>query len=341
MRERIEDYARRLEGLSIEALSRSAEELVSLKRRNDALLIAHLAEISKRRGHLELGYASLFDYCQRGLGLADGEVWRRTQVAGVAGRFPQVLAALVEGKVSLAAHLSEENVDELLGKAEGKTTREVKEIVAGIAPKPTLEPGIRRKPVRSGVAEDRGAVLPPPEEAHEPGATGSSLLAGGEPPEPRHEGRLEAARPEVWNFRFSAGKAFKEKLERLAEVLGIAGAERRMPEILERAIDLALDKKDPRRKLERRRRREEAAARREAPGPASAGASSRLPGATTGSAGVTPASPPPGSAGVPPASSSPGSAGASSRLPGATGSAGVPPASPPPPASGGGAPDSL
>jgi len=50
MRERIERYARRLEGLSLEELSRSAERLVSLKRRSDAELIAHLAEISRRRG---------------------------------------------------------------------------------------------------------------------------------------------------------------------------------------------------------------------------------------------------------------------------------------------------
>ena len=300
MRERIERYARRLESLSIEELSSSTERLVSLKRRGDAELIAHLVEMSRRRGHLELGYASLFDYCQRRLGLADGEVWRRTQVAGVAGRFPRVLAALIEGKVSLtalsilAAHLSEENVDELLREAEGKTTRQVKEIVAGIAPKPVAGPGIRRKSVRSLEAaaespvEYAAMVPPPPEEAR----------GAGSPPrlesETRHEGRLEAARPEVWNFRFSAGKEFKEKLERLAEVLGIAGAERRMPEILERAIDLALEKKDPQKKLERRRKRESAAARR-SPLPGSAGvthASSRLPGAT-GSAGVPPASSPP------------------------------------------------
>jgi len=155
MSERIERYARWLEGLSTQELSESAERLVSVQRRSDAALIAHLAEISRRRGHLELGYASLFDYCQRCLRLAEGEVWRRTQVAGVARKFPQVLAALAEGKVSLtalsilAAHVSEENVDALLGKAERKSTREVKELVAALAPKPAVEPGIRRKPVRS------------------------------------------------------------------------------------------------------------------------------------------------------------------------------------------------
>ena len=73
----------------------------------------------------------------------------------------------------LAAHLSEENVDELLREAEGKTTRQVKEIVAGIAPKPVVGPGIRRKPVRSLEAAAESPVEcaamvppapPPPEE---------------------------------------------------------------------------------------------------------------------------------------------------------------------------------
>ncbi len=62
MREKIERYTRSLEGLSTLELSRSAEKLVSFERRNVAALIAHLAEISRRKGHLELGYKSLFQY---------------------------------------------------------------------------------------------------------------------------------------------------------------------------------------------------------------------------------------------------------------------------------------
>ncbi len=66
------------------------------------------------------------------------------------------------------------------------------------------------------------------------------------------------ARPGVYNIRFSAGKSMKEKLERLAEVLGIDCAARRMPEIFEKALDLALEKKDPKQKLARRRKRQAA-----------------------------------------------------------------------------------
>ena len=63
-------------------------------------------------------------------------------------------------------------------------------------------------------------------------------------------------RPGVYNFRFSGGKNLKQKIERLAEVLGIKGGVRRMPEVIEMAVDLALAKIDPRQKLERRKKRE-------------------------------------------------------------------------------------
>ena len=98
MRETIERYARTLEGLSVVELSSGAEKLVSFQRRNEAALIAHLAELSRRKGHLELGYRSLFDYCERKLLLSRGAVWNRTQVANVSRRFPQMLEHLAEGK---------------------------------------------------------------------------------------------------------------------------------------------------------------------------------------------------------------------------------------------------
>ncbi len=120
MRDEIVRYAHQLESLSIAELSQGAEMLVSRERRYTAALIAHLAEISRRKGHLELGFKSLFDYCQIHLGLGKGSVWARTQLANVSRRFPQVLQHLIEGKASLsslgvlAAHLSEENVEKLL-----------------------------------------------------------------------------------------------------------------------------------------------------------------------------------------------------------------------------------
>ena len=63
----------------------------------------------------------------------------------------------------------------------------------------------------------------------------------------------------MFNFRFSADRSFKDKFERLAEVMGVENAQRHMAEILEQALDIALEKKDPKRKLERRKAREKVA----------------------------------------------------------------------------------
>jgi hypothetical protein len=63
---------------------------------------------------------------------------------------------------------------------------------------------------------------------------------------------LEPAQPEIFNFRFSANGDFKKKLERLAEVFGVENPQKNMAEIIEKAVDISLDRKDPQRKLERR-----------------------------------------------------------------------------------------
>jgi hypothetical protein len=55
---------------------------------------------------------------------------------------------------------------------------------------------------------------------------------------------VRPATPTQFDFRFSAERPFKEKLERLAEVLGVENAEKNLAALLEKAVDLALDKKD-------------------------------------------------------------------------------------------------
>ena len=83
---RVRAYLDSLEGLSLEQLDRSAEKLVRAEKRNMALLIAHLAEMSRRKGELECGYKNLFEYGVRRLGLSEGSVARRLQVANVSRR---------------------------------------------------------------------------------------------------------------------------------------------------------------------------------------------------------------------------------------------------------------
>ena len=152
MSEKFTAYFERLEGLSTEELDRSVAELVRAENRNVALVIAHIAEISRRKGELERGYPNLFEYCVRRLNLSEGSVALRIQVANVARRFPQVLASLAEGRISLsvagrlAPHLLEENVERLLQDCAGMSKRAVEEYLVALKPKPAFEPSIRKLP---------------------------------------------------------------------------------------------------------------------------------------------------------------------------------------------------
>ena len=239
----------KLEGLTNKELDRSTVDLVAVENQNVALVIAHLAEISRRKAALEHGYRSLFDYGVRRLGLSEGSVALRIQVANVSRRFPQILSALAEGRISLsvagrlAPHLREDNVETLLADCAGMTKRAVEEHLVRLKPLPVFEPSIRRLPdAQAG---------PTPELPSQPAPRPSQPAF---PPAP--SGLLAPATPELFNFRFSASRDFKLQLERLAEVLGIENPAKNLAEILEKALGLALEAKDPERRLERRLARE-------------------------------------------------------------------------------------
>jgi len=248
MVERLKAYFEKLEALSIDELDRSAEKLVRLEKRNVALLIAHIAEISRRKAELERGYRNIFEYCVSRLNLSEGSVALRLQVANVSRRFPQLLVALAENRVSLtvagllATHLDEENVERLLSDCAGMTKRAAEEYLVRLRPKPVFTPSIRKQPAPSAKNESFRPVPEPEEPRPTPQRVTAPLLA--------------PATPDSFNFRFAADRRFKEKLERLAEVLGVENPLTHMAEVLEHAIDVALDQKDPKRKRERRLEKE-------------------------------------------------------------------------------------
>src|SRR6476661_10177458 len=75
-----------------------------------ARMIVHLIEVEERRLHLRDACSSMFDFCQRRLGMSEGAAFRRINAARL---------------VLLRPHLSEANVEELATAVVGKTQREV------------------------------------------------------------------------------------------------------------------------------------------------------------------------------------------------------------------------
>ncbi len=257
MVQKVKAYFKTLEDLTTEALDRSAEETVRAEKRNAALVIAHIAEISRRKAELECGYKNIFDYCTRRLKLSEGSVARRLQVANVSRRFPQLLVALAENRISLtvagllAAHLREDNVDRLLSDCTGMSTRNVEEYLVALKPKPVFKPSIRKRPTQSRRSDEADQETPRTSEP--PEQLSAEQRPSHQPPTPS---LLEPAEPEIFNFRFSADKDFKEKFERLAEVLGVENPLKNMAEVFERAVDISLEKKDPKKKRQRRLERQ-------------------------------------------------------------------------------------
>ena len=67
--------------LSNEALLAGVQASIGQERRWGARVVAYLAEIDRRRLHLEAACSSLFDFCRRRLGMSEGEAFRRMTAA--------------------------------------------------------------------------------------------------------------------------------------------------------------------------------------------------------------------------------------------------------------------
>jgi hypothetical protein len=249
MDESAQEYIESLRYLTDEELDHSAEEVAAHEKLEGARLIAHINEIRRRKYHLKLKCSSIFEYCVKRLNLSEGEVYRKTQVAEASDKYPQLLEALFANRLHLTAasllapHLTDDNVESLIAMAQGKSKRDLEKSLVVLAPKRTFRSSVRKQPSREP------KVSGPEKKPETPAPQGA-------PPEPRSRDLVQPATPERYNFRFSAAKEFTEKFERLAEVLGIEAPQSHLEEIFDRAIELALDKKDPKRKLDRRRERE-------------------------------------------------------------------------------------
>ena len=173
-----------------------------------AVVIAHIAEVRKRKLFLLHACHSLFDYCVTVLGFSEAESYLRCQVARICSRFPAVLADLGAGKISLcvagklAPRLSEKNQHRLLPACHGKTKQEAEIIIA------------KENPASLGKSPANKTVILPLNE-------------------------------DFFAVRLPMHKNLLAKLQRCAELLGVASMQAQLPELLEKITDIALAAKDP------------------------------------------------------------------------------------------------
>jgi hypothetical protein len=171
-----------------------------------ATLVAYLAEIEERRLELLSGYSSMFDFCQKKLGMSEGEAFRRILAARLSRRFPLVLSLLASGSVNLSTlelvrdRLTEDNHEELLAAVADKRKREVQAYLASRFPR----------------ADEPSRIRP-----------FASI-------EPLSEGRFKV--------EFTASESLCDKLERCRDLLSHANPSRDFGVVIERALDLLLAK---------------------------------------------------------------------------------------------------
>jgi hypothetical protein len=157
--------------LSDTVLLRDLEGLLARDCETTAMLLAHIAEVDARKLFAPAGYSSMFAYCVQELHFSEDAAYKRIQAARAGRRFPQLLEAIVEGRLHLtgagllAPHLTEDNVDRFIDAATHSGKSEIEEWLAAHAPSRGLvresESSIRPIP-QLAPAQVRSAGVPIP-----------------------------------------------------------------------------------------------------------------------------------------------------------------------------------
>jgi hypothetical protein len=165
-----------LQSLSDDVLLGRLSELLEEERRAEADVVALIAEVDARRLYAREAAPSMFVYCTGVLQLSEQEAYLRIAVARASRVHPGLLDRLRDGRLHLsgiarlAPHLTPENRETLLNRAEHRSRREIEELVAELDPKPDAPDLIRKLPTRAAarpvdaleIGPERGSLSLPP-----------------------------------------------------------------------------------------------------------------------------------------------------------------------------------
>jgi len=238
-----------LQKLSSDDLLAATRDLVRKSCRIEADLLLHLAEIDERKLYLERAFSSMFAFCMDELGFSVDATYYRLTVARAGRRFPAILDALRAGTIHLAGlrllvpHLNEENHREVLAQAAQRSKREIEELVARLAPLPPVADSIRRIPSASAGTNEPVPLLARSPIASRPPApaAGQSAAAGAVQQGRDQRGVMSPLAPEMFKVEFTAGAAFRDKLQHAQDLLRHRIPNGSMAEVLERALDVLIE----------------------------------------------------------------------------------------------------
>jgi hypothetical protein len=276
---------RSLEQLTDGELLLRLADILRESRRNEALLVAHIAEVDVRRLYAREASPSMHAYCTERLHLSDAEAYLRIAAARASREHPILLAMLADGRLHLTAiaklapHLTPDNRDAVLKRATHCSKRQVEELAAELAPRPDAPALIRKLPERPPTAPTTESLRPcsgpiagagliagtsfelRPDAAapSEPGLRPDETTPSDSALRPDGVGRLgvvPAAAPPAsvqplapgrYRVQFTASAGLRDKLERLQALLrsSVPGAD--LAAVIEDAVTEKLERLEARR----------------------------------------------------------------------------------------------
>lgn len=234
--------------------------LVLREREATVSVVAHLAEIDRRKLYAREGYSSLFAYIKDKFNYSGSSAYRRIQAARLSCRFPEILDLLIPGKLNLLSicliepHMTTKNGKNLIQQVIGKTKEQIEYLLANQFPRmEKTEDRIRRLPViKREVPVDE--VLEQTDKPNNPDIAASGATVGQECTQFKQTKLVEIRRVKL---ECVIDEAVAKKLERARDLLRAKYPKGRLEDILNEALDSLLDKKDPERKIERVQKKEE------------------------------------------------------------------------------------
>ena len=177
-----------LKKLSDDDLLRRLSELLQQSRRVESELVAHIGEVDARRLYARFACSSMFVYATEALHSSEAEAYLRITAGRAARRHPMLLEMLRDGRIHLsgievlAAHLTEANREKVLTCATHKSKRQIKELVAELAPQPDVPTVVRKLPERRARTQPRPEVALPLESQLRPdGVLGARAASVAQP----------------------------------------------------------------------------------------------------------------------------------------------------------------
>ena len=202
--------------------------LVVQERGLSAAMLEHVGEVDARKLYLPAACASMHVYCVRVLGMAEEVAFKRIRAARAARRFPVVLGAVAEGRLSVSAvvwiapHLTEDSAMELVAECGGRSKAEIELVLARRAPKPDVRPRLEREP------EQPALVEPGPVPPHLPRA------------------KVRPLAPDRFKLEVTVSGETKAKLERAQALLRHQLPSGDLGLVIDKALDVLLEKVEAR-----------------------------------------------------------------------------------------------